>query len=123
MKRGSCLNRDTAFTLYFMNNADILEFDNDILIAPMSLYKILSDIKQIIRFQLIQKSINKLELRLVCENKEEVFIEARNKLVEYLNSMGVNDVFIMLSNEEPKPNKISGKFNHIYKEIQEKVDE
>lgn len=102
---------------------DILEFDNDILIAPMSLYKILSDIKQIMRFQLIQKSINKLELRLVCENKEEIFIEARNRLVEYLNSMGVNDVFIMLSNEEPKPNKISGKFNHIYKEIQEKVDE
>lgn len=102
---------------------DILEFDNDILIAPMSLYKILSDIKQIMRFQLIQKSINKLELRLVCENKEEIFIEARNRLVEYLNSMGVNDVFIMLSNEEPKPNKISGKYNHIYKEIQEKVDE
>jgi phenylacetate-coenzyme A ligase PaaK-like adenylate-forming protein len=102
---------------------DILEFENGVLVAPMSFYKILSDIKQIIRFQLVQKSFKILELRLTCEYKDEVFVIARDKIIAYLNSKGVNDVLVMLSNEEPKTNKVSGKFNHVYKDFNEKVDE
>ena len=89
----------------------------------MSFYKILSDIKQIVRFQLVQKSFKILELRLTCEYKDEVFVIARDKITAYLNSKGVNDVLVMLSNEEPKTNKVSGKFNHVYKDFNEKVDE
>ncbi len=102
---------------------DILEFENSVFVAPMSFYKILSDIKQITRFQLVQKSYKILELRLTCEYKDEVFAVAKDRIISFLNSKGINDVLVMLSNEEPKTNKESGKFNHVYIDFKEKVDE
>jgi phenylacetate-coenzyme A ligase PaaK-like adenylate-forming protein len=103
---------------------DILEFENGIMIAPMSFYKIISEDKRIKRFQLIQKSLTSLELRLVCEYKEDIYFELRNKLISFLNANGVNEVAIILSNEEPQPHKESGKFNHIYRDFKvEEVDE
>ena len=53
---------------------DILKFSNGVLIAPMSFYKILEEIKGVTRFQLIQKSPKKLELRLIAKEKEMIFI-------------------------------------------------
>lgn len=97
---------------------DILEFENGILIAPMSLYKVLGEVKEIVRFQLIQRSINKLELRIVSDNKEEAFLIAKNKLNEFLNSKHIFNVDIYLSKELPESHKISGKYNHIYKEFE-----
>ena len=97
---------------------DILNFKDNIMIAPMSFYKILEEIDGITRFQLIQKSINKLELRLIANNKEEVFEIAKNELIEFLNSKNIFDVDIILSKDEPQSNKISGKFNHIYKDFE-----
>lgn len=96
---------------------DILEFQNDILIAPMSFYKILEEIKGITRFQLIQKSYKKLELRLVADGKQSTFEQAKKALQEFLNSKNIFDVEIVLSNEVPQTNKISGKYNHIYKDF------
>ena len=96
---------------------DILEFENGILIAPMSFYKILTNIKEISRFQLIQKANNKLELRLLTSNKEEVFKKVLIELQKFLNSKGIYDVEIFLSNELPKVHEISGKFRHIYKDF------
>ena len=97
---------------------DILNFKDNIMIAPMSFYKILEEIDGITRFQIIQKSINKLELRLTANNKEEVFEIAKNELIEFLNSKNIFDIDIVLSNLEPQSNKISGKFNHIYKDFE-----
>ena len=97
---------------------DILEFENNIMIAPMSFYKILEEIDGITRFQLVQKSKNKLELRLISNNKEEVFDKAKEELKKYLNSKNIFDVEIILSNEEPQANKISGKYNHVYKDFE-----
>ena len=100
---------------------DILEFENGILIAPMSFYKILEEIKEIVRFQLIQKSYQKLELRLVSDEKEIAFDKAKKDLQEFLNSKNVTDVEIFLSDELPQANKTSGKYNHIYKDFEEKT--
>ena len=99
---------------------DILEFENGILIAPMSFYKILEEIPEIKRFQLIQRSSNKLELRLLADNKEIAFSKAIKNLQEFLNSKDIFDVEVFLSNELPQANKVSGKFNHIYKDFEEK---
>ncbi len=97
---------------------DILEFANGILIAPMSFYKLLQEVKEIKRFQLVQKAQDKLELRIVAEDREQAFSNARDKLQEFLNSKGVQNVEITLSDKSPQANKISGKFNHVYREME-----
>ena len=94
---------------------DILEFANGILIAPMSFYKILQEVKEIKRFQLVQKAQDKLELRIVAEDREQSFSNAKEKLQEFLNSKGVSNVEITLSDKSPQANKTSGKFNHVYR--------
>ena len=98
---------------------DILEFKNGILIAPMSFYKILEEIKEIVRFQLIQRSYQKLELRFVADEKEVAFDKAKKDLQEFLNSKNIADVEIFLSDQLPQANKVSGKYNHIYKDFEE----
>ena len=99
---------------------DILEFSRGVFIAPMSFYEILEEIKEVTRFQLIQKSYQKLELRLVSDEKKVAFNKAKDKLQKFLNSKNITDVEIFLSDELPKANKVSGKYNHIYKDFEEK---
>lgn len=65
----SGLTGNTATVLYDKQTIDV---ENGVLIAPMSLYKILEEIKEITRFQLIQKSYKKLELRLISNKKYSV---------------------------------------------------
>jgi len=96
---------------------DILEFKNGVFVAPMSFYKILEEIKEIVRFQLIQKSSQKLELRLIANNKESAFEEARKKIQKFLNSKNIFDVELFLSKELPQTDKVSGKFKHVYKDF------
>ena len=93
---------------------DILKFENGVQIAPMSLYKILEEIKSIRRFQLVQKAANRLELRLVAENKNEAFDEAKRQLMAFFESKGLSGMELSLSDEAPQANKTSGKFKHIY---------
>ena len=100
---------------------DIFEFENEIKIAPMSFYKILEEIKSIKRFQMIQKSHKELELRLVSDDKETAFTLAQKALESFLNSKGIKDVNIILSDSEPQANKISGKFKHFCKDIAQNV--
>ena len=97
---------------------DILQFENGVLIAPMSVYKILEEIKEIFRFQLVQKSYQKLEQRLSAKDKEIAFEKAQQALQEFLNSKDVFNVEIFLSNELPQTNKVSGKYNHIYRDFE-----
>ncbi|MBQ3416054.1 MAG: phenylacetate--CoA ligase family protein [Clostridia bacterium] len=96
---------------------DILEFENGVLIAPMSFYKILEEIKEITRFQLVQRTKNKLELRMISDNRELAFQKANEELQNFLKSKGLNNTEIYLSDDLPQANKTSGKFNHIYKEF------
>ena len=100
---------------------DTLEFENGILIAPMSFYKILEEIKEIVRFQLIQRSYQKLELRLVADEKNVAFDKAKKDLLDFLKSKNITNVKIILSDELPHANKISGKYNHIYKDFENKT--
>lgn len=99
---------------------DVLEFEKGILIAPMSFYKVLEEIPEIKRFQLIQRASNKLELRLLTDNRKKAFERAVKDLREFLSSKDVSGVEIFLSEELPKANKASGKFNHVYKNLERK---
>ena len=96
---------------------DIFEFENGIKIAPMSLYKILEEIKSIKRFQMIQRSLKELELRLLADDKEKSFTIAKKDLESFFNSKEIKDITIILSEDEPQANKISGKFKHFYRDI------
>ena len=84
----------------------------------MSFYKILEEIDGVTRFQLIQKSLQKLELRLVANEKENAFMKAQQDLQVFLAEKGIQNVTIVLSNALPQANKISGKFNHICKDLE-----
>jgi len=98
---------------------DILEFENGVRIAPMSLYKVLEEVPDIRRFQLIQRSLTRLELRVTTEaDKETVFENAKKDLITFFSQNGVSDVMIDYSNELPQANKTSGKFKHIYSDFE-----
>lgn len=91
---------------------DILTFDNGIRIAPLSLYAILKEIHGIKRFQLIQHENDRLELRLMADNKEKRFAEAKRAVEIYLQQNSVT-AEIYLSNNPPSASPISGKYKHI----------
>ena len=46
---------------------DTLTLENGVKVAPMSLYRILEEVKGVRRFQLVQTAPDTLELRLICE--------------------------------------------------------
>ena len=95
---------------------DILEFGKGIRIAPMSLYKVLEEVKEVRRFQLIQRSPDRVELRLVSDDPEEAFARAKHDLQAFFENKGLT-VEIIKSDESPKADEISGKFKHIYKDF------
>lgn len=96
---------------------DILEFGEGVRIAPMSLYKILEEVPGMSRFQLIQRASDTLELRLIAEDKNVSYVHAEKALTEYLAEKGANDIKIFMSDDMPMPDKVSGKFKHIYKDM------
>ena len=93
---------------------DILEFDHGVRIAPMSLYKILEEVKTIRRFQLVQRSANQVELRMIADDKEIAFEQAEQDLKTFFASKGI-DVGIVLSDDIPQADPVSGKFKHIFR--------
>ena len=96
---------------------DILEFENGIRIAPMSLYKVLEEVKTIRRFQLIQKAPDRVELRTISDSPGEAFDQAKHDLQEFFGSKGLT-VEIVLSDLAPQADKTSGKFKHIYRDFE-----
>ena len=94
---------------------DTLLFENNVKIAPMSLYKILEEVPSIQRFQLIQTSEKRLVLRIVSDTRGMAFLQAEHELRRFLQSAGVQDVEIVLSDEMPQADPVSGKFKHIYR--------
>ena len=95
---------------------DTLVFAGGVKVAPMSLYKILEEVKAIRRFQLIQTGQGQLELRLISGQREEAFAQARKELLDFLKNKGVENVQIVLSQEPPRADPASGKFKHIYRQ-------
>ncbi len=96
---------------------EILSFAGGVEIAPMSFYKILEEVEPIRRFQLVQRSENSLELRLISADPAAAFGEARRELLAFLESKGLRDTEIYLSDKAPEANRVSGKFRHIYKDF------
>lgn len=91
---------------------DILCFENGIRIAPMSLYAVLKEVHGIERFQLIQQEDDRLELRLIADNKQEIFKAAKKAVENYLSKNGVL-TNVYLSEKLPEANSVSGKYKHI----------
>lgn len=78
----------------------------------MLLYAVLKEVHGVERFQLIQQEDDRLELRLIADNKHEKFQAAKKAVENYLSQNGVSaDVY--LSEEFPAVNPISGKYKHI----------
>ncbi|MCR5121187.1 MAG: phenylacetate--CoA ligase family protein [Ruminococcus sp.] len=92
---------------------DIITFENGVKVAPMSLYKILEEIPGVRRFQLVQKSTKRFELRLTGEKISTAFEQANRELTEFFAEKGVIGIEIVLSEIPPQANKVSGKFKHI----------
>jgi len=114
-ERCSC-GRNTYWLEIEGRTDDILSFSNGVNIAPMSLYKILEEVKTIRRFQLVQRSENKLELRIITDDRMNAFEKARKDLLSFFAEKGLKNIEINLSAEPPQANKVSGKFKHIYKD-------
>lgn len=91
---------------------DILTFENGVKISPLSLYAILKEVHEIERFQLIQQGNNRLELRLIAENKQLAFANAKQAVESFLMKNGIA-AEVVLSDKLPEANPISGKFKHI----------
>ena len=94
---------------------DILEFRDGVRIAPMSLYKILEEVKPIRRFQLVQRAEDAVEVRIIADQPEAAFEEARRDLNAFFQSKGLH-VNISLSETPPQADPVSGKFKHIFKD-------
>ena len=96
---------------------DILDFGNGVRIAPMSLYKILEEVPGMSRFQLIQRASDQLELRLIADDRNASFEYAKKSLTDYFTEKGAQGIRIFMSEDMPMPDKVSGKFKHIYKDL------
>lgn len=83
----------------------------------MSLYKILEEVKSIRRFQLVQRAAGRLELRMIAEDRQQAFDEARRELSAFFERKGLAGVEIRLSELPPQADRTSGKFKHIYREF------
>ena len=83
----------------------------------MSLYKVLEEVKTIRRFQLIQRSPDKVELRMISDHPRESFEQAEHDLQDFFRSRGLA-VEVVLSDLPPQAHKTSGKFKHIYKDFE-----
>ena len=97
---------------------DILEFRDGVRIAPMSLYKILEEVKPIRRFQLVQRAEDAVEVRILADQPEAAFEEARRDLDAFFQTKGLH-VNISLSEIPPQADPVSGKFRHIFKDYSE----
>ena len=95
---------------------DTLTLAGGVRVAPMSLYKILEEVRAIRRFQLVQKAPDRLELRMVSDEPEAAFREAEQALRAFLTARGVPDAEITLSDRPPEADRESGKFKHILRE-------
>ena len=112
-REGCRCGRNTLWLEIEGRTDDTLAFGSGVRIAPMSLYKLLEEIRRIRRFQLIQTGPARLELRLVSDEREAAFEEARRSLLDFFRSRGVEGLEITLSDLPPQAHPVSGKFKHV----------
>ena len=93
---------------------DILTFSGGVSVAPMSLYKVLEEVPMVRRFQLVQRSPDVLELRLAADDRGSAFQTAKGELRSFFESKGLS-VEILLADDLPQADPVSGKFKHVYK--------
>ncbi|MBQ9322939.1 MAG: phenylacetate--CoA ligase family protein, partial [Clostridia bacterium] len=93
---------------------DILTFSGGVSVAPMSLYKVLEEVPKVRRFQLVQRSPDVLELRLAADDRGSAFQTAKGELRSFFESKGLS-VEILLADDLPQADPVSGKFKHVYR--------
>ena len=93
---------------------DILIFAGGVSVAPMSLYKVLEEVPEVRRFQLVQRAPDALELRLAADDAQAAFQAAQRALQAFFESKGLQ-VSVQPSDEPPQADPVSGKFKHVYK--------
>ena len=93
---------------------DILTFAGGVFVAPMSLYKVLEEVPEVRRFQLVQTAPDALELRLAADDPQGAFQAAQGALQAFFKSKGLQ-VTVQPSDEPPQADPVSGKFKHVYK--------
>ena len=96
---------------------DTLVLENGVKVAPMSLYRILEEVKGVRRFQLVQTDPDTLELRLICEDPDAAFAEAERELQAFFADRGVTNLKIRRSEQIPQADPVSGKFKHVYRTV------
>lgn len=98
--------------------SDTLSKDKQIKVPPLALYAILKEVHELKQFQLVKRDGNILLLRMECggSDRQIAFEKARAAVNRYLHESGINEVLWELSDEMPRRNEKSGKFNHIYVE-------
>ena len=72
----------------------------------------IKEVKEIDRFQLVQMDDDRLELRIIAEDKQMAFANAKKAVEQYLCDNGISSE-VYLSEKSPEANPISGKFKHI----------
>lgn len=92
---------------------DILCFSGGRKVAPLALQSVISKVKGIERFQLIQQSDSTLELRLQALFPEEAFRMAEHSLQTFFRDHSI-EAQVFLSDQAPQAHPKSGKFKHIY---------
>ncbi len=92
------------------------EKDKKIRIAPLAIYAVVKEVHELRRFQIIVHNENRVEVRIEQKDgvsREEAFNKAKQILTAFLQTQGVYDVSISLSEELPIQHAKSGKFKHI----------
>lgn len=104
-------------------NDDILRFTNlvghTVPIMPMALWSVIKDTPGAYRFQAIQTGPEQLKIRLqakVAGQEGEIWDLVRQRVQNYFQGHGLPDVQLILAEEPPVPNPISGKFRHVWAE-------
>jgi phenylacetate-coenzyme A ligase PaaK-like adenylate-forming protein len=107
-------------------NDDILRFTDMaglcIPIMPMALWSVIKDTPGVYRFQAIQTAPEQLKVRLQTKTAGEesrVWELVKERTQNYLESHGLVNVQILFAPEPPAPHPVSGKFRHVWADVQE----
>jgi phenylacetate-coenzyme A ligase PaaK-like adenylate-forming protein len=120
----SCGSPLPSFTVEGRND-DILRFTDmngrRVAIMPMAMWSVIKDTPGVYRFQAIQTAPRQLKIRLQTKaagEETQVWELVKQRAQNYLASHGLGNVQIFHAQEPPAPNPISGKFRHVWSELQ-----
>lgn len=96
--------------------ATFMEGEKSIKISPLAIYATLKEIHEVTRFQILVYNNNRIEVRLIPKNAEELeraFTLVELKLKDYLEMQGICHVSFIRSKILPSQHSKSGKFKHV----------